>query len=75
MVAVARPTHAEVCQVIERCEVVRLRVEVNEKKGFEKAARLAGLSFSAWARERLRRAATKEFEEVSLENPFIERRD
>lgn len=52
--------------------VMRLRIEETEKDGFQQAAALSGLSLSAWARERLRRAAVRELEEASLPIPFIE---
>jgi hypothetical protein len=53
-----------------------MRIDDSEKEGFEKAAALSGLNLSAWARERLRRAAVRELEEASLPIPFIEyRRD
>jgi predicted HicB family RNase H-like nuclease len=53
-----------------------IRIEETEKEGFEKAASLSGLSLSAWARERLRKATVRELEEASLPIPFIEyRRD
>jgi hypothetical protein len=55
---------------------MRLRVTEREKEGFEQAAQLSGLSLSAWARERLRKAAVRELEDASLPIPFIEfRRD
>ena len=53
-----------------------IRIDDSEKVGFEKAAGLSGLNLSAWARERLRRAAVRELEEASQPIPFIEfRRD
>ena len=55
-----------------KSRVMMVRIEDTEKEGFEKAAGLAGLSLSAWARERLRRAAVRELEEASLPIPFIE---
>lgn len=50
---------------------IELRVQAEEKAGFEEAAQMAGLPLSAWARERLRRAAVKELEEASRPVPFI----
>src|SRR5262249_13797853 len=44
---------------------MKLRVVPAEKTTFEEAAELAGLSLSAWARERLRRAAIRELEAAS----------
>ena len=37
--------------------MLRIRVSDTEKEAFEHAATIAGISVSAWARERLRRAA------------------
>ena len=50
--------------------LVRLRDQ--EKKGFELAARLAGISLSSWVRERLRLAAIRELEGASVRIPFVE---
>jgi len=55
-----------------KASIMKLRIEDSEKEGFEKAAGLSGLSLSAWARERLRKAAVRELEEASLPIPFIE---
>lgn len=60
---------------MDRSETIRLRVQGQEKEGFEKAAELAGLSFSAWARSRLRKAATSELEDASMSVPYITRLD
>jgi hypothetical protein len=43
-----------------------------EKEAFEKAAKLSGISLSAWVRERLRRAAIVELREAGLSIPFLE---
>lgn len=50
---------------------IELRVQPDEKAGFEEAAQMAGLPLSAWARERLRRAAVRELEDASRPVPFI----
>jgi hypothetical protein len=42
--------------------LTQIRLLVSEKEGFEEAANLAGLSLSAWMRERLRSIARKELE-------------
>ena len=54
-----------------KARVMQLRIDDSEKEGFEKAAALSGLSLSAWARERLRKAAVRELEEASMPIPFI----
>lgn len=43
--------------------VTQIRLQALEKQGFEEAARLAGLTLSAWMRERLRTVARKELED------------
>jgi uncharacterized protein (DUF1778 family) len=50
---------------------VKIRVEPEEKRAFEEAASLAGISLSSWMRERLRRAAVRELEDASRPVPFI----
>jgi uncharacterized protein (DUF1778 family) len=50
---------------------IELRVQPNEKKGFEEAASIAGLSLSSWIRERLRMAAVRELEAASRSIPFL----
>jgi uncharacterized protein (DUF1778 family) len=57
-----------------KSELVKIRVEESEKRGFEDAAALSGLSLSSWVRERLRRAAVRELEDASRPIPFIEYR-
>lgn len=51
---------------------MRLRIEDTEKAGFEDAAALSGLNLSAWARERLRWAATRDLEEAGRDVPFLQ---
>jgi hypothetical protein len=52
-------------------EVVMLRLSTDEKVGFREASDLAGIGLSTWIRERLRRAAIRELEEVGREAPFL----
>jgi uncharacterized protein (DUF1778 family) len=56
---------------VAKTEFVKIRLSEKEKDGFEQAADLAGISLSAWMRERLRRAAIRELEEASKPIPFI----
>jgi hypothetical protein len=49
-----------------------VRVTSQEKRGFEMAAALAGISVSAWVRERLRLVAIRELESAGKRAPFIE---
>ncbi len=50
---------------------MKVRLTVDEKTRFEEAAKIAGISLSAWMRERLRRAAVRELEDASRTIPFI----
>ncbi len=49
---------------------LQIRVGPREKQGFDGAAKLAGLSFSGWARMILRRAAMREFEDAGRRFDF-----
>jgi hypothetical protein len=49
---------------------LQIRVGQKEKEAFDEAAKLAGLSFSAWARIVLRRAAIREFEDAGRRLDF-----
>ena len=51
---------------------VLLRLGPSEKEAFGDAARLAGIPLAVWMRERLRRAALKELEEVGERIPFFD---
>ena len=42
------------------CEVMQFRMTRTERADFERAAKLAGLNFSAWIRDRLIKAAKRE---------------
>jgi hypothetical protein len=57
---------------VGRIERLALRLEPEEKQAFTEASELAGLSLSAWIRERLRWAATKELEAAMKSIPFLE---
>lgn len=43
-----------------KTEVLRFRIYLDEKQAIQDAARLAGVSMSVWARERLTREAADE---------------
>ena len=53
--------------------LTQLRMSNEEKQAFQEAARLSGISLSAWVRERLRLAAIRELESAGLAVPFVPR--
>ena len=55
---------------MSKSEMLRLRLDADEKEAFERAAEIAGLTVSSWVRARLRRAARIELEEVGEQVPF-----
>ena len=52
---------------------LQVRVTREEKRGLKDAADYAGIPLSAWIRERLRRAATRELEDAALPIAFLEK--
>ena len=50
---------------------IQIRVTPNEKQAFQDAARIVGVSLSAWIRSHLRRAATRDLEEVGQQAAFL----
>jgi hypothetical protein len=50
---------------------VKLRLTPAEKAGFQEAAEIAGLSLSAWMRERLRGIAIRELEGAGRPVSFV----
>lgn len=54
-----------------RTEILKFRVESEEKEAFQQAAELAGIPLSTWVRERLRRAARIELADVGKQIPFL----
>lgn len=57
-----------------KSELVQLRVSAAEKAAFLDASRIAGIPLSAWIRERLRWAATRELESAGRPIAFLEER-
>lgn len=51
--------------------LVQLRLDAAEKAAFQDAADLAGLGLSAWIRQRLRWAATRELQEANRPAAFL----
>jgi len=58
-------------KAIKRADVINIRLEPLEKKAFSDAAAVAGLDLSGWVRERLRRAAVRELEDVAMPIAFL----
>jgi antitoxin component of RelBE/YafQ-DinJ toxin-antitoxin module len=56
-----------------KVEYIELRCEQSEKAAFKAAADAAGLPLSGWIRERLRKIARKELEDLELPVAFLDR--
>ena len=56
---------------MSRDDRFELRLETDEKNAFREAAKIAGVPLASWMRERLRRAARKELEEIGRSVPFL----
>lgn len=54
-------------------ELLKVRVSDAEKEAFQSAAKIAGITVSAWARERLRRAAVRDLQDASRPIAFLEK--
>ena len=52
-------------------EYIELRVSPDEKQAFRDASDRAGIPLATWARERLRRIATRELENAELPVAFL----
>jgi hypothetical protein len=53
-------------------QILQIRLSDAEKRGFQTAASLAGISLSSWVRERLRLAAIRDLESAGQKVPFVE---
>jgi hypothetical protein len=56
-----------------KTDLLKIRVSHSEKEAFQTAADVAGITVSAWSRERLRRAAVRDLQDASRPVPFLER--
>ncbi len=54
-----------------KSEFIKIRLDPEEKQAFQEAADLAGISLSAWMRERLRKSARIELEDTEQRIPFF----
>jgi hypothetical protein len=55
-----------------KTEIMRFRLQPDEREAFEEAAAMAGVPLSAWIRERLRWAARRELEEGGRQIAFLQ---
>jgi uncharacterized protein (DUF1778 family) len=58
-----------------KSDTLKLRLSTAEKMAFQDAAELSGIALSAWIRERLRRAATRELEDAGQRIAFLHDKD
>jgi len=58
---------------VAKTDYIEVRCEEAEKQAFRAAADAAGLPLSGWIRERLRRVARKELEDVGMPVAFLDR--
>lgn len=56
-----------------KTDLLKVRVSQYEKEAFQNAADIAGINVSAWARERLRRAAVRDLQDAGRPIPFLEK--
>jgi uncharacterized protein (DUF1778 family) len=56
-----------------KLDYIEVRCGESEKQAFRSAAEAAGLQLSGWIRERLRRAARKELEDLEMPVAFLDR--
>jgi uncharacterized protein (DUF1778 family) len=52
---------------------IQIRVSISEKKAFQDAAKITGVSLSGWIRSNLRKAAIKDLEEVGQLAEFLKK--
>ena len=65
--------HPRKSLAVVKAEYMELRLDAAEKEAFVQAARAAGMSLSGWVRDRLRRVARKELEDMELPVAFLDR--
>jgi hypothetical protein len=51
---------------------IQIRLTAKEKDGMLQASKIAGISLSAWIRERLRIATIRELEGAGIAAPFVD---
>ncbi len=55
---------------MEKTDVARLRLSPEEKRAFQRAADLSGMTLSAWMRVVLRKVAAQELDQAGSSVPF-----
>jgi uncharacterized protein (DUF1778 family) len=60
--------------MMPKSEFLKIRLDPEEKQAFQEAADFAGVSLSAWIRERLRKSARTELEDAGQQIPFLKHR-
>lgn len=58
-------------ELMAKSEILQIRLDEAEKRGFQASADLAGIPMASWVRERLRLAAIRELESAGQQIPFI----
>ena len=53
---------------------VRFRADPDEREAFDRAARMSGLTLSAWLRQVAREAADRRYASAGLKTPWMERK-
>jgi uncharacterized protein (DUF1778 family) len=56
-----------------KADYIEIRCEESEKQAFRAAAEASGLPLSGWVRERLRKIARKELEDMGMPVAFLNR--
>lgn len=56
-----------------KTETIKIRLHADEKAAFQHAADVAGVSMSAWMRERLRKNALQELKEAGIMPEFLKK--
>ena len=57
-----------------KTQPIQVRVSLSEKTAFNEAANISGISLSSWIRIHLRRAATRDLEEMGKQVAFLQDR-
>ena len=58
---------------MKREDQLLIRLSEPEKRAFELASDISGITMSAWARQKLRIAAAKELRDADRQIPFLEK--